>query len=84
MFRRSVALLYPGDPATAGLNVAGLLSLGLGLGTLIPGSAAGLRTDGGQLLDLWRGKGFPNQPLQQTGPASQLSEALNQPSRPRC
>ena len=51
---RSVALLYPGDPATAWLNIAGLLSLGLGLGTLVPGSAAGMRSDGGQLLDLWR------------------------------
>jgi Zn-dependent protease len=56
---RSVAVLYPGDPATAGLNVAGLLSLGLGLGTLIPGAAAGLRTDGGQLLDIWRGTVSP-------------------------
>jgi uncharacterized repeat protein (TIGR04138 family) len=46
--------LFPGDLATANLNVAGILSLGMGLGTLVPGRAAGLRTDGGQLLDLWR------------------------------
>jgi hypothetical protein len=52
---RTAALLYPGDPATTHLNLVGFLSLGVGLGTLIPGSSAGLRTDGGQLLDLWRG-----------------------------
>jgi hypothetical protein len=60
---RSIALLFPGDMLTAQLNVAGLLSLGLGVGTLIPGSAAGLRTDGGQLLDLWRRKGSAGKPL---------------------
>jgi hypothetical protein len=51
---RGVALLYPGDAWTAALNTAGVLSLGLGLGTLVPGRAAGCRTDGGPLLDLWR------------------------------
>jgi hypothetical protein len=63
---RSVAVLFPGDAVTGSLNLAGLLSLGLGLATLVPGSAAGLRTDGGQLLDLWLGKGPQNQPLQRT------------------
>ncbi len=63
---RSVALLYPGDLATAVLNLVGLLSLGLGLGSLIPGRAAGLRTDGGQLLDLWRGSFVPVLPPQLT------------------
>lgn len=51
---RNVALLYPGDLPTAFLNVTGVLSLGLGLGTLVPARVVGLRTDGGQLLDLWR------------------------------
>lgn len=64
---RSVALLFPAGAATAWLNLAGLLSLGLGLGPLVPGFAAGLRTDGGQLLDLWQGKGPQNQPLPRTG-----------------
>jgi len=52
--RRSVALFSPGDLPTAYLNVTAILSLGLGLGTLVPGRSAGLRTDGGQLLDFWR------------------------------
>jgi membrane-associated protease RseP (regulator of RpoE activity) len=60
---RNVALLFPGNMVIAQLNVAGLLSLGMGMATLIPGSAAGLRTDGGQLLDLWRRKGSPGKPL---------------------
>ncbi len=58
---RSVALLMPGNFATASLNSAGLLSLGLGLGTLVPGRAAGVRSDGGQLLDLFWGGREANQ-----------------------
>jgi hypothetical protein len=57
---RNVALFYPGDVVTAGLNVAAVLSLGLAISTLVPGRAAGLRTDGGQLLDLWRASPPPN------------------------
>ena len=49
---RGVALLMPGSWATAWLNLCGLSSLLIGLSTLVPGRAAGLRTDGGQLLDL--------------------------------
>src|SRR5262249_60339247 len=49
---RGWALLWPGGLAGGLLNSAGLLSAGLGLGTLVPGKAAGMRTDGGQLLDL--------------------------------
>jgi hypothetical protein len=60
---RSVALLMPGNLTTAWLNVAALISLGFGLGTLIPGRAAGLRTDGGQLFDLFCGQGAPNQSM---------------------
>jgi membrane-associated protease RseP (regulator of RpoE activity) len=70
---RSVALLFPGGAATAWLNLSGLLSLGLGLGTLVPGFAAGMRTDGGQLLDLWQGKGPQNQPLQRAGALTAFS-----------
>lgn len=51
---RSVALLLPGNLATGLLNIAGLLSLWLGVGSLVPGTAAGFRTAGRQLLDLWR------------------------------
>lgn len=54
---RTFAWLNPGDMATALLNIAAILSLALGLGTLVPGTSAGVRTDGGQLLDLWRRKG---------------------------
>jgi hypothetical protein len=53
---RSVALLYPGDVPTALLNTAGLLNLGLGLAVLVPRRVAGVRTDGGQLLDVWLGR----------------------------
>jgi membrane-associated protease RseP (regulator of RpoE activity) len=56
---RGVALLMPGNLATAQLNLAGVLSLGIGLATLVPGQSAGLRTDGGQLWDLWRKKDRP-------------------------
>jgi hypothetical protein len=49
---RRVALLMPGSCLTAWLNLGGLSSLLLGILTLIPGRSAGLRTDGGQLLDL--------------------------------
>jgi hypothetical protein len=51
---RSVALLYPGGMPSAYLNVAGLLSLGLGLVNLVPCRGAIWPSDGGQLLDLWR------------------------------
>ncbi|MFO0810769.1 MAG: site-2 protease family protein [Gemmataceae bacterium] len=47
-----VALAWPGSALTAWLNITGLVSLYLGAGTLVPGRAAGLRTDGGQLLDM--------------------------------
>jgi hypothetical protein len=36
------------------LNNAGVLSLFMGLFNLVPSGAAGLRSDGGKLLDLWR------------------------------
>jgi uncharacterized repeat protein (TIGR04138 family) len=49
-----VAFFYPGDLVTAYLNIAGIQGVFLGVGTLIPGRVAGFRTDGGQLLDLWR------------------------------
>jgi hypothetical protein len=51
---RGVAILYPGDLTTAWLNMAGIVSLWLGVCNLVPGSAKGMRSDGGQLLDLWR------------------------------
>jgi len=50
--RGCFALLTPGSWLTAWLNLGGLSSLLLGILTLIPGRSAGLRTDGGQLLDL--------------------------------
>lgn len=53
---RDVALVWPGSSAVAGLNVAGLASLLLGAFNLVPGRSAGFRTDGGQLLDLARGR----------------------------
>jgi hypothetical protein len=42
----------PGSAVVAWLNVTALVSLYLCAGTLIPGRAAGLRTDGGQLVDM--------------------------------
>lgn len=81
---RGVALLYPGDPVTAWLNIAGLLSLGLGLGNLVPGSAVGLRTDGGQLLDLWRGKDLLDRAPQQTGAAGDPPAAPGLRGSPGC
>jgi uncharacterized repeat protein (TIGR04138 family) len=46
--------LYPGDLLTACLNFAGLLSLARGLSELVPATVGRWRSDGGQLLDLWR------------------------------
>ncbi|WP_439630867.1 site-2 protease family protein [Gemmata sp.] len=52
----SVAVLYPGDVPTALLNTAGLLNLAIGLASLVPRQVAGVRSDGGQLLDIWTGR----------------------------
>jgi hypothetical protein len=51
---RDVAVVWPGSTIVSWLNVTGLVSLFLGVFTLVPGRSAGLRTDGGQLLDLAR------------------------------
>lgn len=59
---RLVALLWPGDPVTGLLNIAGVVSLGLGLFSLVPkGDSARIRSDGGQLLDLWCARGGAGQ-----------------------
>jgi hypothetical protein len=50
----SVALLLPGSLLIACFNVAGMLNLAWAFGTLLPGDEAGVRTDGGRVLDLWR------------------------------
>lgn len=65
---RDVAFVWPGHAGVAALNVAGLISLFLGAGTLVPGRAAGLQTDGGQLLDLALGRWVPSAPP--AGPAA--------------
>lgn len=49
---RDVALVWPGSAVVSWLNLAGLVSLYLGGSNLIPRRFAGLRSDGGQLLDL--------------------------------
>jgi membrane-associated protease RseP (regulator of RpoE activity) len=51
---RNVALLFPGDVGTALLGMTGVLSVGLCVVNLLPSGAARFRSDGGQLLDLWR------------------------------
>jgi hypothetical protein len=78
---RDVALVWPGSSGVAALNVTGLVSLYLGAGTLVPGRAAGLRTDGGQLLDLALGRWTPSHPKQtggdRMGPAPGPPEATD-------
>lgn len=49
---RQVALLNPGGLVVGWLNLTGLISLGMCVAGLIPGTAAGVRSDGGQLIDL--------------------------------
>ena len=57
---RQLALLLPGTPAVAALNLAGLISLWLGAGSLVPaGGKGGNRNDGDLLLALWCGKPHP-------------------------
>jgi hypothetical protein len=70
---RMVALVVPGNFPTALLNIVGLLSLGFGLGNFIPAHVVGFRTDGGQLLDLWRGSWAPRQMPQIPEPESWLA-----------
>jgi uncharacterized repeat protein (TIGR04138 family) len=49
-----VALIRPGDLTTALLNASGIASLYLTFASLIPRRIRNWRSDGGQLLDLWR------------------------------
>lgn len=69
---REFAIFMPGNWVTALLNLVGLESLALCLWTLVPGRAAGLRTDGGQLLDCLRGRSgtFQETSEHQTQPAA--------------
>src|SRR5262249_3338088 len=78
----SVALLYPGDPATALLNIAGLVSLQMGLVNLVPGNVGRLRSDGGQLLDLARGR-LPAGVFGVVGRDQPSHQCLQQPQQPR-
>ena len=56
-----VAMVWPGSAFVAWLNLTGLVSLSLGALTLYPGRSGGIRTDGGQLLDLALGRWTPSQ-----------------------
>jgi hypothetical protein len=55
----AVGWLFPTGLVAAPFRLVGMISLLPGVCTLVPGRVAGMRTDGGQLLDILRGAALP-------------------------